>query len=214
MNIQAMIHHYGYIGVFFILLMENIGIPFPAETTLTLSGIEWTQGVFKLLPLLVTAAAGNILGSSVAYGIGRFLGRPVVVRFGRIVGITHERLDKANELFGKYESPVVLIGKFIAGVRVVIPYLAGINKMPFMVFSAYNAVSAVVWAAAFIVLGKYLGIEWKNYHAFFQKYLVPSILVVAVCVAAYVAFEVWRRRAAARRKRAHEAADKRPNGPR
>lgn len=80
MHIQLLIHHYGYFGVFFILLLEMIDIPFPAETTLTLSGIEWTQGAFHLIPLLIAATVGNASGSVVAYWIGRLLGRPVIVR--------------------------------------------------------------------------------------------------------------------------------------
>lgn len=193
-HIQSFIQHYGYFGVFFILVMENIGIPFPAETTLTVSGIEWTHHVFRLLPLLLSAAIGNIIGSTVAYFIGRLLGRPVIVRYGRFVGITHERLDKANELFARFESPVVLFGKFVAGVRVVIPYLAGINKMPFAVFSAYNAVSAFMWAAFFILVGKYIGNEWTRYHAFIQRYLIPILIVLALGLIAYFALRVRRKR--------------------
>jgi membrane protein DedA with SNARE-associated domain len=193
-SIQATIHHYGYFGVFFILLMEMIGIPFPAETTLTISGIEWTQHVFKLVPLLLSAAIGNILGSTIAYGIGRFLGRPVIVRFGKYIGITNERLDKANEMFGKYQSPVVLFGKFIAGVRVLIPYLAGINKMHFAVFTVYNAVSAFVWAAAFIIIGKYIEVEWARYHQVLHQYMVPAIIVVVVLIGLYVGVKIRRKR--------------------
>lgn len=107
-HIQALLHHYGYLGVFFILLLEMIGIPFPAETTLTISGFEWTQGVFRLVPLLVAASGGNIFGSTIAYGIGRFLGRPVIVRFGKYIGITNERLDKANVTFNRFQRPVCL----------------------------------------------------------------------------------------------------------
>lgn len=195
-DIQAMIHHYGYIGVFLILCMENIGIPFPAETTLTISGIEWTQGVFKLIPLLLTASLGNILGSTVSYGIGRFLGRPVVVRCGQYVGISHERLDKANAMFTKYQSPVVLFGKFIAGIRVLIPYLAGINKMSFTVFTVYNAVSAVVWAGVFIIVGKYIGIEWSRYHQVLHQYLLPAIIVVVGLAGLYVGLKIRRKRRA------------------
>lgn len=204
MHIQTLIHHYGYFGVFFILLMENIGIPFPAETTLTISGIEWTQRVFHLLPLIVAAAAGNVVGSSIAYGIGRFLGRPVVLRFGRFVGITEQRLDTANERFNRFEGWIVLFGKFIAGIRVLIPYLAGINGMSFGLFSLFNTVSAVVWAGFFIIVGKYVGIEWTRYHAVMHRYLLPTIVVAALLVSAYVAFHIWQRR---RRRRPGPGSD-------
>ncbi|RIV24405.1 DedA family protein [Alicyclobacillaceae bacterium I2511] len=185
MHIQVLIHHYGYFGVFLILLLEMIGIPFPAETTLTLSGIEWTQGTFSIIPLLIAATVGNAIGSGIAYWIGRLLGRPVIVRWGKYVGITNERLDKANVTFQKYQTTVVLFSKFIAGIRVLVPYLAGINKMSFGLFTLYTTVSALVWSAVFIILGKYLGIEWSRYHQVLHQYLVPGIIVLAILVAVW-----------------------------
>lgn len=190
-DIQLLIHHYGYAGIFAILFMEMVGIPFPAETTLTLSGIEWTNGVFSLLPLLLAAAGGNIIGSSVAFAIGRYLGRPVIVRYGKYVGITDARLNKANGAFAKYRSSVVLFSKFIAGIRVLVPYLAGLNRMPFGLFTLYNTISALAWSAGFIILGRYIGIGWTRYHHFLQQYMVPVIVVAAIGL---VLFILWKRR--------------------
>lgn len=194
LHIQALLHHYGYLGVFFILLMEMIGIPFPAETTLTISGFEWTQGVFRLVPLLLAASIGNIFGSTIAYGIGRFLGRPVIVRFGKYIGITNERLDKANVTFNRFQGTVILFGKFIAGIRVLIPYLAGINRMSFALFSLYNAVSAVVWAGTFIIIGKYIEVEWSRYHRILHQYMVPAIILAVVLVGVYSGLKMRNRR--------------------
>lgn len=190
-DVQHWISQYGYFGVFFILLMEVLGIPFPAETTLTISGFEWTKGVFSLVPIVLAAASGNILGSTIAYGIGYFLGRPVVLRFGKYVGITEKRMQVAEEKFEKYESSIVLFGKFIAGVRVLIPYLAGINKMPLLLFSIYNAISALVWATTFIVLGRYIGVLWNKYHAVFSHYMIPSIIGLVVVVAGFIVLKRW-----------------------
>lgn len=192
-HVQHLISHYGYIGVFFILLVENIGIPFPAETTLTISGFEWMKGVFSLVPLLLGAAIGNIFGSTIAYGIGYYLGRPVIVRFGRYIGITEERLDKADEQFAKFRSPIILFGKFIAGIRVLIPYLAGINRMPFFLFSVYNAVSAIVWTAFFIIIGRYIEVAWSHYHKIMHQFLVPTIIVLVVLIGVYIGIKMRRR---------------------
>lgn len=204
-NIQLLLHHYGYVGVFFILLLEMVGIPFPTETTLTISGFEWTQGVFKLVPLLLSAAIGNIVGSTIAYGIGRILGRPVIVRFGRYIGITNERLDKANVTFAKYQGTIVLFGKFIAGIRVLIPYLAGINKMPFVVFTIYNAVSALVWAGLFIIVGRYIGVEWSRYHQVLHQYMLPAVVIVVVLIGLYIAIKIRHKRMAKRLSQVSDA---------
>lgn len=189
-DIQLFISHYGYFGIFAVLLLEVVGIPFPAETTLTLSGIEWTNGVFSLVPLLLVAALGNIIGSSIAFVIGRYLGRPVIVRYGKYVGITDERLNKANDTFAKYRTSVVIFSKFIAGIRVLVPYLAGMNRMSFPLFTLYNAISALAWSATFIVLGKYIGIVWTRYHHVLQPYLWPAAGVV---VGGVIVLFVWKR---------------------
>lgn len=186
LDVQQWISHFGYVGVFFILFMEVLGIPFPAETTLTISGFEWTKGVFSLVPIVLVAASGNILGSTIAYGIGYYLGRPVVLRFGRYVGINEKRMNAAQDKFAKYESTIVLFGKFIAGVRVLIPYLAGINRMSFVIFSIYNTISALVWATVFIVLGRYIGVLWNHYHVLIQKdlywFLIAGVILITAVI--------------------------------
>lgn len=167
-----------------------VGIPFPAETTLTLSGFEWSSGVFKIVPLLISASVGNIIGSSIAYWIGRLLGRPVIERFGKNVGITSERLDKADHSFRKHQSWIVIICKFIAGIRVLIPYLAGINKMNFIVFSIFNAISAFLWVALFVFLGRYIGIEWTKYHKVLHQYLLPGIILLVIIIGAIIFIKI------------------------
>jgi membrane protein DedA with SNARE-associated domain len=184
-HVQQLIEHYGYSGIFVILLLEMIGIPFPGEATLTLSGIEWTTGAFSLLPLLGSAILGNVIGSSIAYGIGRFLGRPAILRYGRFVGITDERLDKAEAKFNEYRIPVILFSKFIAGIRVMVPYLAGINGMSFVAFSIYNFISATLWSVVFIVLGRYLDVAWHRYHQIMHHFLVPVLIVTVLVVGVY-----------------------------
>lgn len=184
-DIHHLLHSYGYAGVFVILCMEMIGIPFPAETTLTISGFEWKSGAFALVPLLFSASLGNVVGSTIAYFIGYFLGRPVILRFGRFVGITEARLNAAEEKFAKYRGSIVLFAKFIAGIRILVPYLAGINRMPFLLFTLYNLVSAVAWAAFFIIVGRYVEVLWAHYHQFLRPYMWPVLgvlIVIAVVV--------------------------------
>ncbi|GEO25566.1 alkaline phosphatase [Alicyclobacillus acidoterrestris] len=188
--IQHWIHHFGYFGVFLITFIEAIGFPFPAETTLTLSGIEWTEGVFRLAPLWAAGALGNIVGSTVAYSIGRFLGRPIVLYLGKYIGITAARLDKANEQFQRYEYAVLVIAKFIAGIRILVPYLAGINRMRFWLFWPVNTVSAIAWSGAFIIAGHYIGALVSKLWPFLHRYLIPVIIVVCLIVAAIVYLKV------------------------
>lgn len=181
-DISHILHQYGYLGMLFILLTEMIGIPFPAETSLTIAGVEWSQGVFVFAPLLLAAAVGNILGSSIAYLIGYYLGRPVILRYGRFIGITEERLKKAEVKFERHRHAIILFGKFITGVRVLIPYLAGINRMNFLVFSGINTFSSFVWAAFFLTEGRYLGLVWTRFHGLIEQHGVGITVFVCTLV--------------------------------
>ncbi|MFX4301529.1 DedA family protein [Alicyclobacillus tolerans] len=190
--IQHLLHLYGYGGLFIILLAEMIGFPFPAETTLTLAGVEWSQGMFSFLPLLLVSAFGNIAGSTIAYGIGYFLGRPVILRFGRWVGVTEARLKKAENKFVQYQISILLWGKFVSVIRVLVPYIAGLERMPMIRFSLLNSISAFLWAAVFLLEGRFLGVLWTD-ERHREWYVVLGIGIVMMLVV------WWRWRTAKRR---------------
>jgi membrane protein DedA with SNARE-associated domain len=166
--------------VFVILMLEMIGIPFPAETTLTAAGLGLSNGTFTFIPLFLTAVLGNVAGSSIAYWLGQRLGRTVILKIGKYVGITEQRLGKAEDKLLKYRIPVFLLSKFIAGVRVFVPYLAGINKMPFKMFLAYNTLAAIIWVTFFIFLGRWIHVAWSKYHTYLHGGLLISIIGVLV----------------------------------
>jgi membrane protein DedA with SNARE-associated domain len=194
-HIQLWIQHFGYPGVFFLLLFEMIGMPMPAETTLVFTGIEWNKGILTLAPLLTAAIAGHIIGSTIAYSIGRFLGLRFILRFGKWVGLTDERLDKVNIKFHKHGKWIILIAKFIAGVRVLVPYLAGINRMPFLKFTVYNSISSIVWVTVFIFAGKYLGREWAHLHKSLHHYMLPLVCILIIVTAVLLIIRNKRARA-------------------
>lgn len=176
--------HFGYIGVFLALFFEAIGVPFPSETILITSGIEMTRGVFAFFPLWIMAILGNVIGSNIAYVIGRFVGRTVILRYGRWVGITERRFRAVEMNFKKFQSLYLFVGKFIAFVRIAIPYLAGINKVTFGKFSMYNVPAAMAWSALFLLLGSYLEKIWREYGQTMLIHWYVTAPVLAVLVVA------------------------------
>ena len=197
-HIHAVIAHYGYAGVFLVLMLEMIGIPFPAETTLTISGLEWTNGVFAFWPLLAAAVLGNVVGSTIAFGIGSLLGRSVILRFGRLVRITEEHIDAANRKLARYEFPVVIAAKFIAGIRILVPYLAGINRMSFLRFTILNTIGAILWAALFIGAGRAIEVTWSKYHSLVMHHIALLTVALGLTVVGLAMYRLSRRRRAKR----------------
>lgn len=165
------------------MFFEAIGIPFPSETILISSGIEVTRGVFHFIPLWLSASLGNVLGSNIAYFIGRFVGRTALLKYGRYVKITDAKLRGVEKKFQKYQIPFIVIGKFIAFVRIVIPYLAGINKVVFWKFSIYNTLAAFGWSALFILLGHTIEQVWKQYsHTIIHYWFISAPIVVLIVI--------------------------------
>lgn len=194
-SIQPLIQHYGYFGVFLILCLEKLGIPFPAETTLILSGIEWKNGIFAFFPLFIAGFLGDVAGSIGAYMIGRFLGRPFLIRFQRLFRMNDALLDGAQTKLLKAKIPVLIISKFIAGIRIIVPYLAGINKLPFTQFLLWNSVGTFLWVLIFITFGQTLAFFIN--HAFHwiknSPWLsIPALIIIGVGGTAGVT--IWRRK--------------------
>ncbi|WP_284286645.1 DedA family protein [Alicyclobacillus fastidiosus] len=198
-GVNHLLNQYGYFGVFCIFLTEMIGLPFPAETTLTLCGVEWSRGVFAFIPLWIMAACGNVIGSTIAYGVGSYLGHPVISRYGRFIGITAKRFQRAEGVFVKHQKGIVLFAKFVSGVRVLTPYLAGINRMKFIVFSFCNSISAFCWSAFYILEGRYLALLWHRYHYLVKHYEVLLLFLIFSVVVSGVWVRLKLRRRASRK---------------
>ena len=179
-NIQHFLQQYGYSGVFFAFLLEMVGFPFPGDTMLTLLGIEWKQGVFSFIPLVTASLAGNIVGSTISYITGRLVGHIVILRLVKYVGITEKKFKAADEKFNKYRVQVVLLGKFISGIRIFAAYLAGINRMNFWKYSFYNAVGSLLWILVFIVFGRYVDFIWHSYHKTVKQFLLLIIIILLI----------------------------------
>jgi membrane protein DedA with SNARE-associated domain len=186
MNVHHFLQTYGYVGIIGALFLEYLGIPFPAETILTVSGFAWASGTFSFVPLYASTVIGTFAGSLAAYGIGLYLGRPFLLRFGKYVGITHDKLDRAEAKFRKYTIPVLLFSRFLAGVRVLVPYLAGINRTTWRSFSLYSLIGSLVWALLFLFIGRFVGREWHILQHHLHHYRLPLLAVGALVLAAFL----------------------------
>lgn len=182
MNIHNIIRAYGYWGIFGTLCAEFLGIPFPGETILTVAGFEWSNGTFNFMLLLLSTVFGTFAGSFIAYVIGRYLGRPVILRFGKYVGVTKERMDVADDKFQKFTVPLLIFSRFVAGVRILTPYLAGINRTPVIPYALYTLLGSVLWSVSFLLIGRFLGHEWTRYQHVIHRMIIPLIFIASILI--------------------------------
>src|SRR3712207_4159931 len=128
-RILALIEHYGYLVVFFGVMLESTGVHLPGETILLAAGVLVQRGHLDLGDTIVFGIFGAVVGDQIGYWIGREGGRPFVLRWGRYVFITPERLGRAEAFFERHGGKAVFLARFFSGLRVFGALVAGTSRM-------------------------------------------------------------------------------------
>ncbi len=147
----------GYLGIFTLMVMESATLPVPSEIVLPLAGYWVYKGQIEFWPAVVVASLGSLVGTSIDFGIGYYLGRQAILRYGRWIRLNEHHLERGETWFTKYGNPAVLLARFVPLVRTVIAFPAGISKMSFGKFLAFSAIGIFVWDAILIYLGEVAG---------------------------------------------------------
>jgi membrane protein DedA with SNARE-associated domain len=155
-EITSLIEQSPYLVIFALLFLGDIGLPFPEDTTLILSGFLISQGITKLLPTLFVVYSGLLMTDFFLYLAGRKYGRLIVEhkRFHKI--ISAERLSKLEEKFKRWGIFVVFFGRHLLGVRAQVFLVAGVMRMPAIRFLTVDAASAIITITLMVGIG-YLG---------------------------------------------------------
>ncbi|HTW19714.1 MAG TPA: DedA family protein [Mycobacteriales bacterium] len=156
-SLEPTLKHYGYFAVGGVLLLENVGLPVPGETMLIAAALYAATGQLNIVLVGIIAVLASTAGSSIGYAIGVYGGRPLAERYGKYVLLTAERLDKTEEFFRRRGWAVVLLGRFVEGVRQAAGIIAGISDMSFPVFLLYTAIGAALWVATWSTVGELAG---------------------------------------------------------
>jgi membrane protein DedA with SNARE-associated domain len=182
----------GYIAIFLLTVAEAACIPIPSELTLGFAGAVASGGVthdhsLNLALVIVVGVVGEMVGSSVAYAVGRTGGRALVDRFGKYVLLSHKDLDRAEAWFQRRGDPAVLIGRVVPVVRTFISFPAGVAEMPVVSFGLFTFVGVTVWVGVLAGIGYALG---SQYHSMVKgfgdaTYVVGALAVLAVAAAVY-----------------------------
>jgi len=147
----------GYLGIFILMVMESATLPVPSEVVLPLAGYWVYKGQIEFWPAVVVASLGSLVGTSIDFGIGYYLGRQAILRYGRWIRLNEHHLERGETWFTKYGNPAVLLARFVPLVRTVIAFPAGISRMSFGKFLAFSAIGIFVWDAILIYLGEIAG---------------------------------------------------------
>jgi membrane protein DedA with SNARE-associated domain len=176
-ELQQLVPLHGYWVVGLIVGLESLGLPLPGETILVLAAIyAATEPSFNIWLLIAVAAFGAIIGDNIGYWLGSRYGYALLLRYGGRIGMLEPRIKLGQYLFLRHGAKVVFLGRFVALLRILAAFLAGLNRMPWRAFLMANATGGLIWAAAFGVGGFIFGKALLQLH----HALAPVVFALAL----------------------------------
>lgn len=143
--IEPYVHSYGSLAIFVVIYLEALGVPAPGESALIAVSALAAQGDIDLVQALVAAFLGAVLGDNTGYAIGRFGGRPLILRYAHLIKLTPDRFARLEALFRSKGFWIVMGARFVVILRQLNGLLAGSAAMPWPRFQLANALGAAAW---------------------------------------------------------------------
>jgi membrane protein DedA with SNARE-associated domain len=191
--LEPALNQYGYLAVAGFVLLEDFGVPVPGETVLILGAVYAGTGRLNVLVVGVLAFIAAVVGDNIGFAIGHFGGRRLIERYGRYVLITRERLDKATGFFERHGGKVVVVARFIEGLRQANGIIAGITRMRWPRFLAFNALGAALWVGVWTSVGYLSGSHINAIYDDATRYDTYLVVAIAALLIVYLARRLIRR---------------------
>ncbi len=154
--------HYGYGAVAAILLLENLGLPLPGESVLLLAGfLAAPQHRFTLASIIAIGVMATTVGSLLGYLAGHHGGRPLLERYQRSLHLSDSALQKGENLFARYGAVAIVLGRFVAGLRIFAGPLAGVLRMRWESFLFFSFLGSLLWVSAISSTAFFFGQHWR-----------------------------------------------------
>jgi membrane protein DedA with SNARE-associated domain len=184
-TLAPLVDKYGYLGVGGLITLEDFGVPAPGETVLIAAAFFAGLGQLNLFLVILVGFLGAVIGDNIGFAIGEYGGHPLVERFGKYIFLTPERILKAENFFNRHGGKVVVIARFVEGLRQANGIIAGLSDMKWLKFITFNAIGAALWVGLWSTVGYFGG---SHIETFLRYQLYFSLIVVA----AFITFVAWR----------------------
>lgn len=182
--ITQIMSNYGYFGIFFLIVVENVFPPIPSEVILTFGGFMTTRSDMNVVGVILVATLGSLIGAVILYGIGTLLNQRrlnhIVDKYGRILGLKHKDIDNAFAWYEKYENKTVFLCRMIPVVRSLISIPAGMAKMNVVTFAVLTTLGSLIWNTILVIAGRLLGDAWETILQYLDIYSNIAYVVFAV----------------------------------
>ncbi|HEY0000720.1 MAG TPA: DedA family protein [Actinoplanes sp.] len=189
-GVAPILDRWGYLAVGALIGVESFGVPAPGQTIMVAAAIYAGAGRLNIVGVAAIAFVAAVLGDNVGYWIGVRGGRKAVHRWGRYVFLTPERLARAEAFFARRGGRIVVVARFIDGLRQFNGVIAGITAMPWRTFLIFNAIGAALWVGWWTTVAYLLGTHLIEIIDHVHKYKWWAISLTVIAVGAYIALHV------------------------
>jgi len=184
----------GYPGIFLLMAMESSVIPIPSEVVMPPAGYLAQRGEMNALIAILCGTFGSLVGAYANYFAARYLGRPLLLKYGRYVWITEEKFAKVETFFHKHGEISTFIGRLLPVVRHLISLPAGLAGMNHVRFSLYTLVGAGLWCTILTAIGYVIGEKQELILQYSHHAVIWVLVFSAVLVVVYVKLHRRRQR--------------------
>ena len=193
-SLDPTLSRYGYLAIAAFVMLEDFGLPVPGETILVLGAVYAGAGRLNIVAVAVIGVLAAVLGDNIGFAIGHLGGRRLIERFGRYVLITPERLNRATEFFKRHGPKVVVLARFIEGLRQANGIVAGVAEMPWARFLLFNGIGAALWVAVWTSIGYLSGSHTNTIYDVATRYDVYAAFALAALLTLFLARRTMLRR--------------------
>lgn len=190
--ILSIMGKYGYIGVFLLIMIENVFPPIPSEVILLFGGFMTTYTKLSIFGMVVASTLGSLFGAIILYYIGKIFNKDrlkkiISGKLGKILRLKVSDIDNADNWFDNKGNKTVFFCRFIPLVRSLISIPAGMSEMPMFKFLLYTLFGSLIWNTVLIIVGSVVGENWTKIVSILDTYshIVVLILFVVVAVGIY-----------------------------
>jgi len=177
--VSGLVHHYGLFALFLIVMLESGGVPLPGETALVAAAIFASQGKLNIVEVIGVAAAAAIIGDNLGYWVAREYGRTLLDRFAFTRRYADRYLPVTERFFARHGGKTVFLGRFVAVLRVTAAWAAGLSRMDWWRFLAWNAAGGIVWATSVALIAYFVGQAAADAISRYGLYAGGGVLLLA-----------------------------------
>jgi len=195
-SLEPTLNRYGYLAVVGLVLFEDFGLPVPGETILILAAVYAGTGRLNVLLVGLLGFLAAVLGDNIGFAIGHVGGQRLIKRYGRYIFLTPNRIDRTTAFFERHGGWIIILARFIEGLRQANGIIAGTSGIRWTRFLAFNAIGAALWVATWTSAGYFAGNHITATYNAASRYSAYLAIAVGALVISLIARHVVRARKA------------------